>query len=116
MFLYFSGAGVGNVQQRGICLFKEIPVERTCENAAIAPHWCSCMKWTVIRTQSPQVNKAAIALIDKINSFTNEHRGICSILTVSSINSAVMFAPNNKVSRYKKVKIHMEEYLIYLTI
>ena len=98
----FSEAGLGNVKQRGISLFKEIPVERTCENAAIAPHWCSCMNWTVIRTQSPQVNKAAIALVDKINSFTNEHRDICSILTVSSINSAVMFAPNIKILKFKQ--------------
>ena len=31
--------------QRGLSLFSEIPRERTCDQAHIAPHWCTCLTW-----------------------------------------------------------------------
>ena len=30
---------------RGISLFDYIPANRTCENANIEAHWCSCLSW-----------------------------------------------------------------------
>lgn len=30
---------------RGISLFKRIPANRTCEDAQIETHWCSCLNW-----------------------------------------------------------------------
>ena len=35
----------GNGKRRGLSIFNEIPKVRTCADAHIAPHWCSCLTW-----------------------------------------------------------------------
>ena len=58
--LHYSGTQPGDVKQRGISFFREIPAERTCADADIAAHWCSCLTW------KPVTNA------DQVNSLTNQ--------------------------------------------
>ena len=30
---------------RGLSLFRKMPKDRSCEDASIEPHWCTCMRW-----------------------------------------------------------------------
>ncbi|CDW60921.1 DUF229 domain containing protein, partial [Trichuris trichiura] len=41
--LNFPPPKVGNLRNRGISLFSEIPESRDCANAGIPLHWCSCL-------------------------------------------------------------------------
>ena len=97
----FTGGGVGNIQNRGISLFNEIPKERECVHAGIAPHWCACMDWSSIDTNSSDVVKAAFALVDKINLLTKANRNICTKLELESVQNAVKYAPSDKVLKFK---------------
>lgn len=42
---------------RGISLFKNIPLNRTCEDAQIEAHWCSCLNWKSIDIMSNSNNQ-----------------------------------------------------------
>ena len=44
---------------RGMSLFKKVPENRTCTDAAIEPHWCACLQWRVISPETPIVQRAA---------------------------------------------------------
>lgn len=37
---------------RGISLLSHIPIERSCEDAQIEAHWCSCLNWVNLNTSS----------------------------------------------------------------
>ena len=41
----FRGGSKGNLSERGISLFAEIPSERNCLHAGIGAHWCACQNW-----------------------------------------------------------------------
>ena len=78
--LNYTGGGVGNIAQRGISIFKEIPKERTCAHAGIEPHWCACLAWKVVNSSHPVVQAAVSAAIDYINDFTESQRLNCAYL------------------------------------
>jgi hypothetical protein len=60
---------------RGISLFKYISPNRTCENAQIEPHWCSCLNWNDINIKKKiaNLNNSTDA---EINSIDNEYNRI----------------------------------------
>ena len=97
----FTGAGVGDIHTRGISLFKEIPRERECVHAGIAPHWCACVDWSFTDTNSSEVVKAAIALVDKINLLTRPNRTLCTELVLDSVQSAAKYAASDNVLKFR---------------
>lgn len=77
--------GKGNKKlPRGISLFLPIPPERTCRDAGIDEHWCTCHKDVNTSTSSPQVKNGASFIIERINSYLKGYSQ-CNRLTVSSI-------------------------------
>ncbi|XP_059157677.1 uncharacterized protein LOC131942031 [Physella acuta] len=88
-FLRFGGTGVGNVSNRGISLFKEIPSERTCVHAQIASHWCACLAWEKVSHEDKNLQMALGSALDTINNFTSGFRQICAELAVEEITEAV---------------------------
>ncbi|XP_059157678.1 uncharacterized protein LOC131942032 [Physella acuta] len=87
-FLRFDGTGVGNVSNRGISLFKEIPSERTCEHAQISSHWCACLAWQNASSKDPDVKKALRFVLDTINNFTSGFREDCAELSIENVTTA----------------------------
>ncbi|XP_017769082.1 PREDICTED: uncharacterized protein LOC108557171 isoform X4 [Nicrophorus vespilloides] len=69
--LTYSGANHSIVQSRGCpkckSLFKEIEFERSCEDASIDWHWCSCADYKSIDSENETVQKAAQCIIDGIH-------------------------------------------------
>lgn len=56
-----------NQNKRGYSLFTTIPGNRTCENAGISPHWCTCQKSTSVSIKDTIVLKAAAFSVQYIN-------------------------------------------------
>uniref|UniRef100_A0A183TVX8 DUF229 domain-containing protein n=1 Tax=Toxocara canis TaxID=6265 RepID=A0A183TVX8_TOXCA len=52
---------------RGISLFREIPLSRTCDDLIIAEHFCVCQVEETISVESEEAIRSAKALIEKIN-------------------------------------------------
>jgi hypothetical protein len=45
----------------------QVPMERTCSDAYIEPHWCACLDWQEISLHDTLVDRAAGTFLDFIN-------------------------------------------------
>lgn len=70
---------------RAISLFDEVPVDRTCAEADIAPHWCACLLWRPLAVDSAPVLQAAWRVVDVINDMTSSHRSQCAELQLDDV-------------------------------
>ncbi|XP_071798043.1 uncharacterized protein [Asterias amurensis] len=93
-----------DVSQRGISFFNEIPEKRTCTDAHIDAHWCSCLTWEP--ASSEKTKQAAGALIKIINKKTERVRDKCAKLKLSMVLHAQQMVPNQKVLRFTKTDDH----------
>jgi len=115
--------GKGDVKNRSISLFSEVyiaqlktmnrysnkpmhlqvPKERTCENAGIEPHWCACLSWHELQPGEDAIaQKAAIALVDRINQETQANRKICTNLQLQKLLWAGRFQPHKGLLQFQK--------------
>ena len=58
---------IGNLNQRGISLFHEIPLERTCDHATLLPHWCTCMSHAPVDVNDTTVKIVTDFVIKSLN-------------------------------------------------
>ncbi|XP_023941521.1 uncharacterized protein LOC112048274 [Bicyclus anynana] len=70
---------------RGLTLLEPIPKNRSCSEAGIEPHWCSCLSWENVSTSDPLYQKSANAFVDFINSLTETVRTKCVPRTLTSV-------------------------------
>ncbi|RWS14514.1 hypothetical protein B4U79_12142, partial [Dinothrombium tinctorium] len=89
---------------RSISLFEEIPMSRTCEDADIEAHWCTCLNWQPADVSNPIVKAAAQALVDFINGLTQEVRNLCALLEISHITRAEKAEPRKELLSFKQSK------------
>ncbi|KAK6172781.1 hypothetical protein SNE40_016373 [Patella caerulea] len=104
--LYFTGGVTDDidVQQRGISLFEEIPVSRTCDHAGILPHWCTCMSQQELSTNDQFYNMSVNYLIDYINQqfVLNNVTDICWPLKLGRTKSVHIIKNNDKLLKFKQ--------------
>lgn len=76
----------------GVSLFREIPLSRTCDLARIPEQYCSCDAEEPMELSSKIVERAALALVDKVNSLLEVGLGNissrCARLTIRRIQDA----------------------------
>ncbi|VVD00668.1 unnamed protein product [Leptidea sinapis] len=89
---------------RGLTLLEEIPKNRSCSEAGIEPHWCSCLSWENVSPQEVIYTKTANALVDYINSLTEYMRSQCAIRTLTSIEWVMRQRVNNGVLTFVEAK------------
>lgn len=58
---------IGNKLPRGISLFLPVPESRTCSQAAITPHWCTCHDTEELPVTDERVQKAADFIVAEMN-------------------------------------------------
>ncbi|XP_059144628.1 uncharacterized protein LOC131931792 isoform X1 [Physella acuta] len=100
--LRFDGAGLGDVMNRGISLFKEIPKSRTCHHADVAPHWCACLAWKEVNHDDPDAKRALAAAVDAINNFTEPYRSDCAKLSVGDVTTVTKLLVSDDVLRFNQ--------------
>jgi hypothetical protein len=100
--LNFRDVAYGDVSKRGISLFSQIPASRTCDHAAIEPHWCNCLTWKSIDTTSTNVKKAAQTFMDFANSLIERVRDKCQLLALDNIAKCVAFSPGEKFLKFRR--------------
>lgn len=99
---------------RAISLLKPVPKERTCADAYIEPHWCSCLSLQFLDQNLDLVKRAANAVVDKINIYTSEERRLCHSLTLSNITWAGKLQPRKTLLKFKTNR-DLDGYLADLT-
>lgn len=87
---------------RSISLLQPIPTNRSCADAYIEPHWCSCLSLHYLNTTEELVKRAANAVVDKINIHTSDERRSCHILTLSNITWAGTLHPHKTLVKFKQ--------------
>ena len=100
---------------RGISLFQEIPADRTCEDADLETHWCSCLEWTNLDVKDPNVIASAKAFVEHINELTKDKRELCEELSLHTINRAEKMRPITICSNLEKAKLEMDSGLFWRT-
>lgn len=86
---------------RAISLFKPIPKSRSCADAYIEPHWCSCLSLNFVNTTLPVIKRAANAILQRINAFTLVEP-LCSRLALTNISWAGKLLPQQTLLRFKQ--------------
>ncbi|KAL8624498.1 hypothetical protein ACOMHN_053041 [Nucella lapillus] len=92
--LNYSSTNVGDLKNRAISLFKEIPKERTCTHSEVTTHWCACLDWQDIDQSDPMVIKAVDAAIQTINGYTKTKRSRCAELKLLEITKSIRYVPS----------------------
>ena len=86
----------------GISLFDKVPLERTCAQANIEPHWCACLSWEHVPNDDTDVINAANNIIGAINDKLRPFSSECETLTLDHIKGASKFSTNNDVLRFRQ--------------
>lgn len=87
---------------RALSLFKPIPKNRTCADAYIESHWCSCLSLNFVDTNTDLVKRAANAIVDRINEYTNGERSLCHALSLFNITWAGTLQPRQNLLKFKQ--------------
>ncbi|CAH0701136.1 unnamed protein product [Spodoptera exigua] len=90
--------------QRALSLLTPIPASRSCADAGIAQHWCTCTKWQSVDASSPMYNRVANALAEYINSLTSELRSKCEIRQMTFVKSVLRQKVDDQVLKYVNYK------------
>ncbi|RUS82218.1 hypothetical protein EGW08_010032 [Elysia chlorotica] len=102
--LYFDGvARKGSVQDRGISLLREIPIERTCEHAGIQPHWCLCLEPKKLKPTGLLARGIGDAVVAHINKELSGAFHLCAQLSLENISQVVKMASNDQILRFDNV-------------
>ncbi|XP_037958660.1 uncharacterized protein LOC119688092 isoform X3 [Teleopsis dalmanni] len=95
---------------RGISPFLTIPGKRTCENAGIAAHWCTCHQRQELQTTDARVQRAARYIVKLINHRIKDHI-LCRTLYLNSILTAEIAKPHINI-----IKDVNNEYSVDVTL
>lgn len=87
---------------RAISLFDEVPVDRTCSDADIAPHWCACLLWRPLAVDSVPVQRASQRVVDAINDMTSSHRRRCAELRLQDVVGGDLFADDDRLLQFRR--------------
>ena len=95
---------------RSMSLFSEIPIQRTCSDAGLTPHWCACSDWQTVHdfNSDPISLRASHHVVSTINKLirSSGHGDDCSKLSVKEIiriqtQSMINSQTNAKESLYE---------------
>ncbi|TKR68068.1 hypothetical protein L596_024110 [Steinernema carpocapsae] len=92
---------------RSLSLFRPIPESRSCDQAGIEPHWCTCLNWEDAFEDEEQRDislKLARAVVDVINRKTQPERALCSPIHLSKLGGAKRLVPHENVLKYKNAE------------
>ncbi|VDK49565.1 unnamed protein product [Anisakis simplex] len=98
---------MGSTSQRSLSLFRPVPISRTCDQAGIEPHWCTCLNWESAMDTPEQVNITnllAKAVVQALNAFTKPERKLCAPLRLARVESSRRLVPHSTLLKYKNAK------------
>ena len=70
----------------GQSLFREVPSDRSCSEAGIPPHYCSCENGESVDPESDDVQKASVAFLEETHNLLADVIDICEPLSISKVS------------------------------
>jgi hypothetical protein len=77
---------------RQISLFLPVHKSRTCDEAGIDPHWCTCQRSKPISVADDSIKTMSLILVEQLNSLLKPY-GVCSQLKLAEVKSASVEYP-----------------------
>ncbi|CAI9738134.1 XP_029649278.2uncharacterized protein LOC115222996 [Octopus vulgaris] len=101
-----------------ISLFREIPLNRSCEAAHIKPHWCTCHLFNPVALNDSIVINVTNYLVNYINNMTSNSSKVCARLKLQEIKNAEISVMNDQVLSYlgKGVQTYKDYRIIMQTL
>ena len=114
---------------RSFSLLLPISSERTCEQATILPHWCTCLEEAKLNLTNAIVKMVAQSFVKSLNNILLSYKQ-CTKLDLKQVLSATKFLPSDVVLKYiqtshkkdkseihfgEKVKTHVDYQLMLET-
>jgi hypothetical protein len=75
-------------------MFLEIPANRTCDDADIPRHWCTCLSYQPLPLDDPGLKDAAQALVQHVNQHYLAAFNHCRPLSLARIVEARLGVPD----------------------
>ncbi|UMM26561.1 hypothetical protein L5515_010208 [Caenorhabditis briggsae] len=94
-------------EKRSLSVFRPIPTDRTCSQAGIEPHWCTCLSWkNALDTEEDRKlsERIATAVVSEFNRELSVARELCAPLSLSKILDSKKLLPEKDLLAYKNVK------------
>ncbi|XP_037951645.1 uncharacterized protein LOC119682309 [Teleopsis dalmanni] len=78
-------------------VFKEVPENRTCADAGITEHWCTCTLYDIVPTDNSIIKNITNQIINSMNEYLEMKNisSICSKIELRDINSALIKIEEN---------------------
>ncbi|VDI28237.1 Hypothetical predicted protein [Mytilus galloprovincialis] len=95
------------IKKRSMSLLNEIPEDRTCVDADILPHWCTCSKLKTLDIQNKTVINVGHTIVSLINQDLKDSFDVCEPLYLKSIKHALLVIPFEKRLRIKNTRQHV---------
>lgn len=92
----------GDKLPRSLSIFEYIPLNRTCRNADIDNHWCTCLQWISLPENDELVVKAGDSLADFLNKLNSNYTDQCNKLSVKEITRAQKIEPEKDFLHFAK--------------
>jgi len=92
----------GSKLPRSLSIFEYIPLNRTCSDADIDNHWCTCLHWITLSENDELALKAGESLLTFINDMNSNTTDQCNRLTVKQITRAQKIEPEKDLLHFKK--------------
>ena len=103
---------VQSPEKRSLSLLRPIIESRSCEQAGIEPHWCTCLSW---QAGNENVStELAKAVVQTINSYTEKERKLCAPLSLQKLVDAKKLVPDDKVLKYGNFLFYRVTLLTFL--
>ncbi|RCN50084.1 hypothetical protein ANCCAN_03915 [Ancylostoma caninum] len=98
---------VQNTSKRPLSLFRPIPEDRTCAQAGVDAHWCTCLNWqdAMGTPEDKEIShQLALAIVGVINKQLKDVLHLCAKLSLKELLDAKKLVPNEGLLKYKNVK------------
>lgn len=92
----------GGKLPRSLSIFGYIPQNRTCHDADVDNHWCTCLHWKDLSADDPLVSEASRYLINYINDLNANFTDACNKLTIKQVTRAQKIEPEKDLLHFKK--------------
>ncbi|EPB76550.1 hypothetical protein ANCCEY_04329 [Ancylostoma ceylanicum] len=98
---------VQDTSKRSLSLFRPIPDDRTCAQAGVDAHWCTCLNWqdAMGTAEDKEISQQlALAIVGVINKQLKDVLHLCAKLSLKELLDAKKLVPNEGLLKYKNVK------------
>uniref|UniRef100_A0A0N4Z9Q6 Type I phosphodiesterase / nucleotide pyrophosphatase family protein n=1 Tax=Parastrongyloides trichosuri TaxID=131310 RepID=A0A0N4Z9Q6_PARTI len=93
-----------SLDKRGLSFFRPIPKKRSCFDAKIEAHWCTCLQWTDVWNEvgyKSSVDVSSKIFVSEVNKILEPYISLCSPIKLDHIIESKWLIPNKDMINYR---------------